>query len=486
MFIGRESELEDLAALWRRPGAHLVTCRGRRRIGKSTLFEEFAARSQARLVKLEGLAPQPRMRNDDQIRAFVEQLALQTDAVDAVPDSWLKAFKMLADAVPAAGRTVVLLDEISWMGGYDDNFPGMLKIAWDNWFKRRPKLVLVLCGSVSAWISDNILNNTGFVGRRAADILLEELPLPDCVRFWGRAASRLSVHDLLDVLSVTGGVPRYLEAIDPALSADENVRRLCFLPKGALVGEFEELFGSAFGERAELKKSVLRALATGAKSGKEIAAALGAGNNGHLADRLEELRVAGFLSEDAGNNPETGRPARLVRWRIRDNYTRFYLRCVEPHLEAIRKGLFAFTSLPLLPGWDAILGLQFESLVLANLPALLPRLGLGRQLILSAAPWRKPPARDGTGGCQVDLLLQTARASVLVEIKRQREIGADVVKEMEAKLESFPRIPGRSVRTALVYAGNLSPAVEADGIFDFVVDIRELLRDPVAPLPPLC
>ena len=47
MFIGRESELEDLAALWRRPGAHLVTCRGRRRIGKSTLFEEFAARSQA-------------------------------------------------------------------------------------------------------------------------------------------------------------------------------------------------------------------------------------------------------------------------------------------------------------------------------------------------------------------------------------------------------------------------------------------------------
>ena len=124
-------------------------------------------------MKLEGLAPQPRMRNDDQIRAFVEQLALQTDAVDAVPDSWLKAFKMLADAVPAACRTGVLLDEISWMGGYDDNFPGMLKIAWDNWFKRRPKLVLVLCGSVSAWISENILNNTGFVGRRAADILVE-------------------------------------------------------------------------------------------------------------------------------------------------------------------------------------------------------------------------------------------------------------------------------------------------------------------------
>lgn len=476
MFIGRESELDGLSELWRKPGAHLVTCRGRRRIGKSTLFEEFASRSQARLVKLEGIAPQPRMKNDDQIRAFVEQLALQTDAVDAVPDSWLKAFKMLAKAIPATGRTVVLLDEISWMGGYDDNFPGLLKVAWDNWFKRIPKLVLVLCGSVSAWISKNILDNTGFVGRRASDILLEELPLSDCVRFWGRAANRLSTGDLLDVMSVTGGVPRYLEAIDPALSADENIRRLCFLPKGMLVGEFEELFGAAFGEKAVFQKNILRVLSTGAKGGKEIAEALGCENNGHLASRLEELSVGGFLSKDAGDNPETGKPARLVRWRIRDNYTRFYLKCVEPHLEAIRKNLFAFSSLELLPGWNAILGLQFESLVLANLPALLPKLGLGRTLVLSAAPWRKKGGEDGKGGCQVDLLLQTARAVMLVEIKRRRDLDRSVIEETEEKLNAFPRIPGKSIRTALVYSGNLSPAVEAEGLFDHIVPVEELLR----------
>ena len=43
MFFGREEILEQLDAQLASPIASLVTCRGRRRIGKSTLIEEFAA-----------------------------------------------------------------------------------------------------------------------------------------------------------------------------------------------------------------------------------------------------------------------------------------------------------------------------------------------------------------------------------------------------------------------------------------------------------
>ena len=58
---------------------------------------------------------------------------------------------------PKDGRTVVLLDEISWMGGYDKTFVGTLKIAWDKLFKKHDNVVVVLCGSVSSWIAENIL-----------------------------------------------------------------------------------------------------------------------------------------------------------------------------------------------------------------------------------------------------------------------------------------------------------------------------------------
>ena len=45
MFIGREQELRDLNAFWGRDQGVLITCRGRRRIGKSTLIAEFASQS---------------------------------------------------------------------------------------------------------------------------------------------------------------------------------------------------------------------------------------------------------------------------------------------------------------------------------------------------------------------------------------------------------------------------------------------------------
>ena len=57
MFYGRESQIEQLDALWGKRVSSLVTCRGRRRVGKSTLVEEFAKRSKARFVKIEGLRP---------------------------------------------------------------------------------------------------------------------------------------------------------------------------------------------------------------------------------------------------------------------------------------------------------------------------------------------------------------------------------------------------------------------------------------------
>ena len=45
MFVGRERELELLSSLWDKSTASLVSCRGRRRIGKSSLIEEFAKRT---------------------------------------------------------------------------------------------------------------------------------------------------------------------------------------------------------------------------------------------------------------------------------------------------------------------------------------------------------------------------------------------------------------------------------------------------------
>ena len=476
MFIGREKELELLGALWGRDSGVLVTCRGRRRIGKSTLIEEFAARSAARFLSIEGLAPHKRMSDAVQRRRFCEKVAEYAGRPVEAAETWSLAFAQL-DALLAegGGRTVVLLDEISWMGGWNPDFPGYLKEAWDKRLRKHADLVLVLCGSVSAWIAENILDSPGFVGRNSLDIELKELPLRDAVRIWGPAADRMSTREKLDLLSVVGDVPKYLEEVRPSLSVDENVRRMCFLPNGILFREFDETFSQVFGRKAKLRGRILRELVDSPRTVAEVAAEDGTESSGPYSRTLEDLCHAGYVARDDGLNPLTGKTIRRARFRVSDNYVRFYLRYVEPRRKAIGRGLFEFSSVEQLPGLQTFFGLQFENLVLNHVNDLFPLLGIDRSLVLSAFPYVQS-ATKRQRGCQIDLLVQTQRTLIVVEIKRRREIGHEVVDEVSEKVGRLVHDKALSVRTALVYDGRLSPRVEADRFFDFVVPAERLFE----------
>lgn len=475
MFYGRKSYLDQLKSLLEKKTASLVTCRGRRRIGKSTLIEQFAVRNGARLVVLDGLPPRKGMTNRIQLDNFADQLSAYADEPVGSVANWRQAFLALDGVIRDDGWTVVLLDEISWMGKYDADFAGYLKSAWDKCYKKHAHLVLVLCGSVSSWISDNILNSTGFVGRCSLDLVVNELTPSECLGFWGERADRTAISDIIDVLSVTGGVPRYLEEVKPELSAAENVRRMCFSRGGILFNDFRQIFNDIFGKSAVVKRKILEMLADGPKNLSEISQRLEVDSNGHLSRSMFELVSAGFVGEDEGVNPANGLIVREKRYRIRDNYTRFYLKFIEPRARAVRAGRADFISLEEMKGWDSVAGLQFETFVLNNLDSLLRYVGLNGALVTSAAPYRNNRESRG-GGCQIDLLIQTRKSVCVVEIKRRERIDDSVVEDVREKVRRLPVKAGMSVRTALVYAGKLAPAVREDGYFDFIVPVEELFE----------
>ena len=475
MFVGRERDLKDLEALWGRDHGVLVTCRGRRRIGKSTLIEEFAARSADRFICIEGLPPRKGMTDAAQRRRFCEKVAEYSRHEMVPAQTWSLAFAQLDEVLSSGRKTVVLLDEISWLGGYNADFAGYLKEAWDRRFRKHPNLVFVLCGSVSAWIAENILDSTGFVGRDSLDIELKELPPFQCQQMLGPAGERMSTREKVDLLSVTGGVPKYLEDVRPELSVDENVRRMCFMPRGLLFREFDETFNGVFGRRAKTRGRILKMLMAGPKSAAELAEIEGKTPNGSYARALKDLRMAGYVAGDGGLNPCTGEPLREERFRISDNYTRFYLHYIEPRRQMVEKDLFEFSSLEQLNGLDVMLGLQFENLVLGNLQMLFPMLGLESSLVLSAAPYCQRATAD-RDGCQIDLLIQTQRMLMAVEIKRRREIGHEIIDEVDGKVRKLKFSGNLSLRTALVYEGNLSPSVAADHYFDFLVPAEKFFQ----------
>ena len=142
MFIGRKEYLDDLESLWRKRTSSIVACRGRRRIGKSTLFREFARRTADAYLEFEGLAPdgEHEITNEDQLNEFAATLARLTNSPIMSLPTWKDAFFWLDRAIDDSKRTVILLDEISWMGGCDPNFPATLRNAWESYFHRHEKL----------------------------------------------------------------------------------------------------------------------------------------------------------------------------------------------------------------------------------------------------------------------------------------------------------------------------------------------------------
>jgi len=472
MFIGRKRELAQLEGLAKRGKSSLAVCRGRRRIGKSTLIEEFGKRT-PRFHEFQGLPPRPGMTNADQLDYFSTALAAQFDLPRLRIENWTDAFALLANQTQA-GPTVVLLDEISWMAKYDPDFAGRLKTAWDTKFKRNDRLILILCGSVSSWIDKNILHNAGFVGRVTLNIKLDELPLNLCSAFWGKRSRRVSAHEKFQILSVTGGVPRYLEEIDPSVSAANNIRNMCFDPAGMLFGEFDQIFEDTFGKRAAIYKRIVEILLTGASSLVDICEELGVAPSGVTSEYLKDLELSGFITRDYVFSTRTGKKGKLSRYRLSDNYVRFYLKYVEPHADTIEKGLFAFRDLEALPGFDVIMGLQLENLVVNNLHALLDRLDIPTGSVVSASPYFQNATRRQRA-CQIDLLIQTRSALFVCEVKYAKRVGMDVVAEVSEKVSRLAYPRHLSVRPVLIYLGALSSHVRDECYFDRILSLEDLL-----------
>jgi uncharacterized protein len=472
-FHGRRIYADQFARLFRLPKASLVVVQGRRRIGKSAFVAHCGRAYGDHFLKIEGLGPREGIGMAEQLASFAQQLSAQTQMPKLLLESWPQAFEVLANALPAKGKTVLLLDEISWMATGDSDFAGHLKIAWDNLFSRRKHLALVLCGSMSSWIEKNLLNSAGFVGRCSWVFTLPPMPLPEAVLFWrGKAVPAI---EKVKTLAVTGGVPRYLEEIDPSQTAEQNIHRLCFDPGGLLFREFDDLFSSVFSRRAARYQEICRSLSGPAKTLTELSAEREVGRGGAVSDALDELESAGFITADLPFDPSTGKEHRVAKYRLSDNYCRFYLRYVEPQRKRIAKGLYRQRALETLPQWDTLMGLQFENLVLGNRDPLMRLIELGNTPILNAGPYfqnqtlRKAP-------CQIDMMLRTKKALYVVEVKLRQKIERNCIAEVQEKIRRLKLSKGEPCRTVLVYLGELEPGLVDEDYFDYLVPFERLFE----------
>ncbi|PCH57375.1 MAG: ATPase, partial [Legionellales bacterium] len=170
-------------------------------------------------------------------------------------------------------------------------------------------------------------------------------------------------------------------------------------------------------------------------------------------------------------NLKNGKDSKLSKYHISDNYIRFYLKYIAPYKTQIDRNNFEFTSLAILPGWDIIIALQFENLVLNNKQFLWQLLDINPVDIRTENPFfqRKTIRQIG---CQIDYLIQTKFGSLYIcEIKfSKHKIPYSIIAEVQQRISALQKPKHLSCHPVLVHVNGVDASVIESGYFAKIID----------------
>jgi len=196
---------------------------------------------------------------------------------------------------------------------------------------------------------------------------------------------------------VMGGIPHYLNQLQPDLSAIQNINLICFGKNGFLRQEFRNLFSSLF-KSPEDYEEIITVLSIKWKgmTRQELLEAGSYTNGGSITRKLEELELSGFITPYYPLNNKK----RDTIYRLTDNYCLFYLKFIK-HTTPVDKD--HWHSLSQTQTWKSWSGYAFENICLQHSAQIKDALRIGE--INSGQYSYVAKANDEQDGVQIDLLI---------------------------------------------------------------------------------
>lgn len=345
-----------------RPG-RAVLMRGRRRVGKSRLVEEFVDRAGVPSVFFTASAQPDK---DSDLALFTEAGAgsdLPAAEVfhDQTPRSWDAALRLLAGALPEDRPSVLVLDEMPYLLANDPGFEGTLQKIFDRTLSRLPVL-LVCIGSDLAMMQ--ALNEYGRpFHQRATEMVIQPLSPADVADML-----QLDAGDVFDAYLVTGGLPLILDEWPRGTSLIEYLTDAVTDPTSALLVSAERALAAEFPVEAQARR-VLSAIGSGERSFALIGRAAGGMPQASLTRALRVLTDKRLVEP---MTPLSTRPSRETRYALADPYLRFWLRFLGPHFAEVERGRGDLVLGKITAAWTAWRGRAIEPVIRESLRRLIP------------------------------------------------------------------------------------------------------------------
>ena len=365
-FVGREGELallrKRLDRVRETGHGDFIAMRGRRRVGKSRLAEEFARASGSPYVFYTAVQRE----GEAELRRFVEAVA-DSDAPRAAdvraglrPESWEAALALAAEGASRQRPPILVIDEFPYLAAKAPEIEAVLQKVWDRSWQSTPVLV-VLIGSDEAMM--RALSEQGRpLYDRLRELTIRPLSPPAVGELLG-----LSPADALDAYLAVGGFPVLGAEWGTGRSLEDYLRDALDDPTSFLIISAERALAAEF--PAPAPRAVLSAIGAGARAHTTILSRTGLSAT-TVNDTLDTLRRRQIVQR---LTPYSARATRKIAlWEVTDPYMRFWLRFIEGKIDLIERGRGALLFEDFERDWPAYRGRAIEHLAREAIERLLP------------------------------------------------------------------------------------------------------------------
>lgn len=430
MFYNRESELEYLLehykTLKRANSGELIVLYGRRRVGKTTLAQEF-------LKHVGGVYLYVDLAEERELfqgfsRAIREQLG------DLVDFQELERFFDYCREKARGGPLVLVLDEFQRFSATAARVITRFQHEWDQALKDLP-VMAVLMGSSIGMMQRVALSATAPLFGRATGI---QKLVPFTYRGLRQMFPELAEADKVRLYSAFGGTPYYLHLAKRSEKKDlfELINELVLEPWAPLREEPRMLLLMELKEISRYN-SILHAIASGKATMKEIAEQAGIETN-KVSYYLRVL--SDLLDLVTPEAPVLGKK-KMGRYRISDHFFRFWYRFVYPNFGALELGNHSNVLEFIKQNLEGFVGWAFEDVVRELLIAYNGRELLGMPLnFTQIGRWWNRAAEE----LDIVAVNERERTIWLGEVKwTSRPVGKEIIEDLLRRKELIEWRKGR-------------------------------------------
>lgn len=424
-FIGRERELADLNDLYAKDKFQLFVLYGRRRVGKTTLLNQFCQDKDTIFYSAE------QSNNKLNLEKFSSLVFSFYGEKNLEPfSSWTNALSYI-DGRQKNKKLVLVIDEFPYLVKKNKALLSELQHLIDHKLADG-NLFMILSGSYMGFMEKEVLGSKSpLFGRRTAQLYMKPFNYQTSTKF----LDGFSDVEKLELYGAFGGTPLYLQQVNANESFEENIKRAYLKVTSYLYEEALLLLRQEVQEPG-VYSAIIEAIASGHTKANEISTKIGE-DCAKCLKYIKTLCELGILYKETPFGEKEA--SRKTIYSISDFMFRFWYRYVFANRTLIETGAQQAVWLKRIePDYNSYMGLVFEKvctdyLRLKNAKGELPILftAIGRW-------WGTNPATHGQE--EIDLVASDGQDYIIGECKwRNEKLDLSVLRKLKEKADIFSK-----------------------------------------------